>query len=405
MNEATPTPASPRPEPRRQFLDRAQESLMADTLVRLVLSSPRDGAGAARRETARVVELRGVRVLSVVTHEERRDLTRNLAPAEVLPWLETALESRFASALLETTRGDWQWQGAGGRRGAERLLRHRARTREIPARNHDRDKATALEPSAADWLKGLGLVDDAGTPLPSRRHKHQQLLRFAEILGHQLDDAGFAATEELHAVDMGCGRGALTFAAWQVLRRQRGLKVEMVGVEAQPGLARTAQELATRLGCDGLRFEAGTIAEVALPRIDLLLALHACDTATDEALLRGIHAGARVIVVAPCCHQQLRPQLRADGALGTLFRHGLLATRFADWLTDGLRALHLEWAGYRVRAIEFVDPEHTPKNLLLAAVRDPSRRPFADDAVRQSLNALREQFGVGNHAMDCLLTR
>jgi hypothetical protein len=140
-----------------------------------------------------------------------------------------------------------------------------------------------------------------------------------------------------------------------------------------------------------------------LPRIDALVALHACNTATDDAIRRGIMAGAKLIVVAPCCHQEVRPQLGKPAPLAAVLEHGIMAERMAEWATDGLRALHLEWAGYRTKLIEFVGSEHTPKNLMLAAIRE--REPFTSDTARQRILEFKQFFGLERHALDDLLEK
>src|SRR5690606_9012665 len=155
-----------------------------------------------------------------------------------------------------------------------------------------------------------------------------------------------------------------------------------------------------RLKLDGLRVEAGSIADASLSAIDVLIALHACNTATDDAIRRGIDLGARRIVVAPRCHHQLRPQLKPTDLWKPILRHGLMLERFAEWFTDGLRTLYLEWAGYRTRVIEFVASEHTPKNLLIAGVR--SGTPFSNPELRERIIALESAFGSIEHPLSPL---
>jgi hypothetical protein len=165
----------------------------------------------------------------------------------------------------------------------------------------------------------------------------------------------------------------------------------------------TCTALASRIKADGLEFRAGDIASADLPAINGLIALHACNTATDAAILRGIGSGAQLIVVAPCCHKELRPQLGSPEALAPVLAHGLFKERFAEWVTDGLRTLFLGWAGYKVRVIEFVDAGHTPKNLMLAAVR--VAEPFQGRELREQIIALKTFAGVARHALDDLLAR
>lgn len=387
------------PEPIRRFEGHLAESLRDGSFVRLVLSSPTPGVAPLRRVLGRLITLRGVPTLSLTLQEPTRDLTRNLPLAEVADWVRTQLDGGFRAALLETTARDWQLALPAHR--PPRLAAHRARHPATPPRTHDLPRQEALDVSALDWLRELHLVDALGRPTPLRADKYHQVQRYAEILGHLVRDLRLPPGSPLQVADMGCGRGALTFAAWQLLRRQAGFDAHVVGLEARPELATEAAALAARLHLQGLTFEAGSIETAGLPQLDILIALHACNTATDAAIRRGIGQGARLILVAPCCHQELRPQLGAPDLLAPILRHGIMAERLAEWLTDGLRSLFLEHAGYRVKLIEFVPSTHTPKNLLLAALR--SGPPPDPDRLRTQIQALKDFFGIGHHALDPLL--
>jgi hypothetical protein len=138
-----------------------------------------------------------------------------------------------------------------------------------------------------------------------------------------------------------------------------------------------------------------------LPHVDALIALHACNIATDDAIRRGIELGAKLIVVAPCCHKEIRPQLGKPKPLAPVLEHGIMAERMSEWVTDGLRALFLEWAGYRTKIMEFVASEHTPKNLMLAAIRESE--PFSSESARKKIVELKDFFSIERHALDSLL--
>lgn len=387
--------------PIQLFLKRLEEALRLDTFVRLVLSGPRAEVSPLEKITARLVILPDEPVLSITQREARRDTTRNLKLGEVEGWILGELDGRFRRALLETTSADWQFSQADEGRGA-RIIRHSPRSRVPPSRDHDHAKNRALDATAHDWLRGLGLLDDTGTPPPSRTAKHQQIQRYAEILEHLVRDCGWTAGSPLRLADMGCGRGYLTFAAWQLLHRQLGFAATVTGVEVREELVRAGRELVTRLGLHGLEFNAGTVAATSVQPLDILIALHACNTATDDAIRHGIASGCRLIVVAPCCHQEVRPQLVAPEPFAGAMQQGLIAERFAEWITDVLRVHFLEWAGYRVKTVEFVAPEHTPKNLLIAGIK--AGEPFTDLLARDRIVALKSMFSLGHHALDPLLT-
>lgn len=384
-----------------RFLARTTDSLADGSFVRLLLSRPTPAAGAVERVVARMVQLRHGPVLSLAEKEARRDLTRNLPLTEVAAWLASICGSHFHSALLETTRRNWQLSCPDPDPTHARLIGHPPRHDTPPPRDHDHAKASPLEPTARDWLTDLGFLDPQGTPFPRKTDKYRQVLRYSEILQHLLRDLAWPAGTPLTLADLGCGRGALTFAVWQLLRRQLGYPARVLGLEQHPDRLAEARQIVQRRQLPGMEFLDGTIADTPLPALDILIALHACNTATDDALRRGIQAGARLLLVAPCCHQELRPQLGRPQPLGPILDHGLFAERFAEWATDGLRALYLEWAGYRVKAIEFVASEHTPKNLLLAALR--TTPPGSDPARRDAVLAVKRYLGIQRHALDPLL--
>lgn len=397
MSSASVEPAQD--SARDRFVERIVESLLSGSFVRLVLSAPGGASLPAQRLSGRLITVRGAPVLSVTVHEKTRDLTRNLPLDEVAAWLKATLMIEFRSGLLETITRDWQWSGRDN--GSSRLAAHKPRVRVQPDRTHDRRKRHPLEGSSGDWMEALGLVDSTGRVLPAQAGKHQQITRYSDVLGHLVRDCQWAPGSPLRAVDMGCGLGYLTFAAWQLLRRQLGFQVEMTGIERRTELVRQAEDVARRFQLEGLHFQQGDISTAQTEKLDLLIALHACNTATDDSIRRGIESGARLIVLAPCCHQEIRPQLLAAAPFEAILAHGLFAERFAEWLTDGLRSMFLEWAGYRVKAIEFVAAEHTPKNLMLAAIQ--SGRPYSIPHLRDRIKEIKERFGIGPFSLDPLL--
>jgi SAM-dependent methyltransferase len=377
--------------------------------VRLQLTSPTPAAGPVERVIARVVDLHSGRHLSCTLREARRDTTTNVPLHAVDAWLASRVPAEFRSALLATTSADWQLRCDGEQC---RLIRHRPSQREVPPRTHDGAKPTLLGAAARPWLHALGIVDDHGRPRSQLAAKHAQIDRYVEILSHLARDCGWHEpapdAAPLHVVDVGCGKGHLTFGAWHLGKHVLGRAVQVLGIEARAELVDDANARARTLALapEELRFQCGDIGDAPLPAIDALIALHACNTATDHAIRRGIEAGARLIVVAPCCHQEVRPQLGRPAPLAPVLGHGLMAERLAEWVTDGLRALVLEWAGYRTKVIEFVASEHTAKNVMLAAVRSGSPPDAAQRATaRAAIDAFRAYFGIREQALDAVLAR
>ena len=387
------------------FLLHVGASCDDDSFIRLTMSSPTPAAAPVERVLARLVELRGERALSLTLREERRDTTRNLPIAEAIEWLRAQLRNDFQGATLATTQADWQLRLQNGE---ARLICHKPSSPAAPPRVHDESKPTLLGNPAQPWLHGLGITDAHGRPRPKLADKHTQIDRFTEILSHLARDCGWqeggAAAPPLRIVDVGCGKGHLTFAAWHLGQHVLGRRVLVTGVETRGELVDTANALARTVAGDALQFVRGDIDAVPLPGADALIALHACNIATDHAIRRGVEVGAQLIVVAPCCHQEVRPQLGKPAPLAGVLAHGLFAERMAEWATDGLRTLVLEHCGYRTKAIEFVSSEHTGKNLLLAAVRD-AVPPTAERRAQTlaGITAFKAFFGIERQALDAVL--
>lgn len=389
-------------QPIESFLDRLESACADGTLVRLLLSSPTAEDAKVQRLLARLVDLKDGPALSCTLREARRDTTENVPLAKARAYVAARL-CAFRAGLLQTTTADWQLQASPD---GPKLIRHKPSAKAAPSRAHDQDKPTFLGGDAAPWLQALGIIDAQGRTRPKLADKRAQIDRFCEVLFHLCRDCGFVAQEgaPLSVVDVGCGKGHLSFAAWHLAKTSLRREPEVLGVEARADLVDEANARAAAAGAQGLRFACGDIATAPLQGVDVLVALHACNTATDHAIRRGVESRARLIVVAPCCHQEVRPQLRADEPLAAALRHGLFAERMAEWATDALRALVLEWAGYTVKAIEFVGSEHTGKNLMLAAVRREASTDAAERArLRAQVDAFRAFFGIASTALDPLL--
>lgn len=376
-------------------------SLADGSFVRLVLSKPVN-TELPQKIFGRAVRLRGALHLSLTLRHPTRDVTQNLTLPEVTPWLTDQLGQNFRSGLLGTTTRDWQFIFKED--GAARLIDHRPADKNAPTREHDQKHVGLLDAGARDWLAGLGILDADGKVRASMADKHRQINHYLEIVSHLARECGWvgaALPQGLHFADMGSGKGYLTFGLWHLFARTWKQPIRVTGVESRVELVTATNNLARRIHAEGLEFTRGEIAKAKLPPVDALIALHACNTATDDAISRGIELGAKLIVVAPCCHKEIRPQLSKPEPFAAVLRHGIMEERLAEWATDGLRALFLEWAGYRTKLMEFIGGEHTPKNLMIAAVRE--REAFKEEAIRKQIVDLKMFLGIKQHALDPLL--
>jgi hypothetical protein len=393
----------PRMLPAETFLSKLQTALDTGAFVKLTLSSPLHSAPGLRNVYGRVVVLKGGPQFSILLRYATRDITKNFPISEVLPRIQPLVETEFASAHLFTTSGDWELRQRPG--DSARLSARRATFTVVPPPEHDRLKSQSV-PSDVSYLQSLGVTNAQGAPKPGMADKLRQIQRFVEIFGHLLSEQeglreSTRPSRPLQVVDMGAGKGYLTFAVADFLRN-KGLKASVKGVEFRADLVELTNQVAKDAGMDGLHFEQGTIAEQNAPSgLDVLIALHACDTATDDALFHGISSGASLIITAPCCHKELRPQITPPPVLADVFRHGILCERQSEILTDGIRALLLEIHGYKASVFEFVSHEHTGKNLMLAAVKRP--RQTDPNAARQRLRELLALYGITTQRLARLL--
>ena len=300
-------------------------------------------------------------------HRATRSTDENLAPEAAIERLTTLLASEFRQGLLHEADADWQVLTAGQ---APRILR-RPPTRAGATLAHDRVKRRLLpEGEPVPFLVELGVMTPEGKVRSQRYDKFRQVNRFLELVEDVLSSL---PAGPLRVVDFGSGKSYLTFALHHLLTVVHDREAEIVGLDLKDDVVAHCEDLARRLGADGLRFEVGDIAGYeALAGVDLVVSLHACDTATDEALDRAVRAGAPVILAVPCCQHELLGQLERP-ALAPLLRHGTLRERFAAEVTDAARAQLLGAVGYDVQVLEFVELEHTPKNVLLRAVSRPGR--------------------------------
>jgi len=385
-------------------------------LRKLVLAKPRKTAGDLAQLQVRPVSLRGETALQFVEKHTTRDLTRNLPPAAAQAELRELLATSFSHAHLITTGETLQLSIS--KRGKVGL--HRARTADsapddaAPApdageveTSHNRAKRRWLD-ERLPFLHALGVTDAGGHVVPAMARKWKQINKFVEIIDHAVETAGLAPTAErpLEVVDFGAGKGYLTFATHHHLSHGRGWPVHTHGVELRQALVDTCNDAARRCGMDGLEFVCGDVATVTPKHVDLMIALHACDTATDHALHAGIRAGAAVIVSSPCCHKQLRPQMNLPPVLKPMLHHGIHLGQQAEMLTDSLRALLLEAHGYEAQVFEFVALEHTSKNKMILATRrsEQARRDTRrrDELLRQ-VAEIKAYYGIREHALESLL--
>lgn len=373
------------------FIERFVAAFKNETLVKLTLSGGRTKEW--RNVYAKRIILRDAAVVSFTLRYAKRDETKNMPLSEAASWLDELLPAEFAIANLLTTTEDSTWE----RRNDG--LKHRPATQtQAPEASHN-NKKQYLIPETAIFLQHLGLSSPLGRVHAQAQDKFRQINKYVEIMDGYL--AGLDQSRPISIVDMGCGKGYLSFALFSHWREKLTAGLHITGLEIQEKLNNETNAIAQLLGyAPNLSFKTADISAIEAKDIDVLVALHACDTATDIAIAKGIKAEANLIIVSPCCHKQVRRQIAGDDMWRSILKHGILEERQAELLTDGIRALLLEAEGYRTQVFEFVGLEHTAKNLMITAVRTGQKSKEAKEQVAR----LKSAFGITDHALESLLS-
>jgi hypothetical protein len=382
---------------RARFFELLSAALTEGTLIKLTLGKP---ASPPADPTLQNIFIRPVALktgphLTFVWRHAQRDITKNLVPAEGLNLVTYLLGREFLDAHLFTATHSIQLETKPD--GSARVRSKTTAPTSAPVSgSHDHTKHYPIAANTP-WLRALGVTNDQGQPRAEQAAKFRQIQKFAELIEPLVAETFDLSETPLRIADMGSGKGYLTFAVATLL----GSRATVSGREVRTELVDLCNRVARETGVTNLIFTAGPIPAPSIENekteikesTHVLIALHACDTATDDALAFGLNAGARLLIVSPCCQKEIRPQLVAPPVLADALRHGIFQERQAEFVTDALRALLLEWAGYKTKVFEFISTEHTAKNLLIVAQRT---RPAAasDDPIAERIRDFARFYGV-----------
>jgi SAM-dependent methyltransferase len=374
----------------------------SSAFIKLELRKPAPSAGDLKSVDARLIIVKRELKLSFTYHHQTHDIVKNYGVEESAMLLGEFLKNKFFSGRLYTLTGDLQL----ARQASGFVLTKTAPTQtQLPELAHNRVKERLIESAGRPYLHKLGLTDAKGIVHKNSQDKFRQISKYIEILDGLIKQ--LPAKEKLRIVDMGAGKGYLTFALYDYLANTLGLNVEAIGVEQRQDLVKLCNDIASANGFKNLRFVKGTIAQYDCNGADVVVALHACDTATDDAINKAIRANASLIVVAPCCHKQIRREMdkgQGDNSLVLLMKYGTYVERISEMVTDGLRAQFMELSGYRSNLFEFIGDVHTPKNVMIVATKLASGRSAAENAkLKASIESIKAQFGIVTHQLERLL--
>ncbi len=383
-----------------KFISEFARSLHEKTFVKMTLGNYKGADEHLQKVMVRLVETkRGTRLFFLYRYDTR-DTAKNYEFNQGVKILRSLIGIDFFAGHLFTVENDFQLDI--GKKGKSRLNVAKPTFKAAPTLEHNREKNVKINPESF-YLKALGITTDKGGIRDKQQDKWKQINRFVETLGNLFDKSHLKDRTELKIVDMGSGKGYLTFATYDYFKNIRGIDVKVTGVDTKQELVGLCSDIAKASEFENLKFAHGYIGDYELTGVDILIALHACNTATDDAIFQGIKVSADLIVVAPCCHQEIRPQIKPPEMLSNILKHGIMLEREAESITDGLRALLLEKSGYQTKLFEFVSTEHTPKNNMIVGTKQKNIKDA--EKLDEQINSIKDFYGIKEQKLESLLNR
>lgn len=384
---------------RTEFLAVLDAGLQQNALVKLVFSRHVGSEPELQRVNVKPLLVKGQPHLSFVYRYKTRDITRNLALADAAQLIAEWLPHTFKTAHLLTLSDELQLEFS--KKGRPMLHRSKtAQARVAPSAEHDREKKRYLDLSRP-FLTDLGVTNAQHQLIPAMSRKWKQINKFIEVFSHALAECSLTKDQALTVADFGSGKGYLTFAIHDYLRNTLQREASVTGVELRQDMVTLCNDAAARLEHPGLAFECGDVRSVVPAELDVMIALHACDVATDYAIHTGIRCGATLIMCSPCCHKEVRLQIQSPGLLKPMLQYGLHLGQQAEMVTDALRALYLQACGYDTKVFEFISLEHTNKNKMILAVK--RQVPVERDALLEKIQALKAFYAIESQTLETLL--
>ena len=341
-----------------------KRSLEENLLISGVLSNPRKGVTEYKKVTVKPVVLKEELKFQFAYILDRNTVHKNLNTDEAIEELKD-LFNIYKQGVLYTGEGDYQL--LINKKGKVKIIKNKAtKTIDLNALTHNRKKKYVIEEGVpCDFLERLGVMDSEGNVFKSKFDKFRQLNKYLEVMEGSLKTLDLS--RKLRIVDFGSGKAYLTFALYWYLVQKLGVEVEIVGLDLKKNVIELCNNIADELGYKDLSFKMGDIkGYTEFDEVDVVITLHACNTATDDAIVKAVKWNAKLIMTVPCCQQELFKQIHSE-VMSPLMKHGTIKERIASLVTDSIRGNLLEALGYNVEIFEFIETEHTPKNLVIRA--------------------------------------
>ncbi|MDD4150558.1 MAG: SAM-dependent methyltransferase [Bacteroidales bacterium] len=383
------------------LVNELKESYSNNTFVKVSIANYKGSEKGLKKVLVKRIQIKNEEKFSFTYRYKTRDIVKNYAFNEGLVIIVDYLENGFNAATLFTINADFIYENFNDKKFVFR--QSKPTLTQLPSLEHDRKKERKITVSdGKKYLHLLDITDANGKVLAKSQDKYKQLNHYIEILSSMLGnlktDAG------LKIVDMGSGKGYLTFALYDYLINELKIEANVTGVEVRPELVELCNKIAKESEFSNLNFIEGEIQNFAVKKTDVVIALHACDTATDDAIAIGIKTKAQLIVTAPCCQHQIRQQMEqtnTENVLSPIIKHGIFLERQAELLTDGIRALVLEYFGYKTKVVEFITDAHTHKNVMIIA--EKTGRKSNNTQTLKQIQEIKNTFGIKKHYLEDIL--
>ena len=380
------------------FITTINQSLSDNSFVSITLGNYKGTEPALKNIYIKKILIKKEEKLSFTYRYQTRDIVKNFSANEALENITRLINEGFKFATVFTTQFDLLLEQT--KNESYTIKKATATKTESPSLQHDKIKNRLIDTNNKSYLHELKITDAAGNVFKATQDKYRQINHYIEILSSLIKE--LPEKQLLNVVDMGSGKGYLTFALYDYLTNVVNVNAQITGVEFRADLVKLCNSIAANSNFKKLHFEEGTIESYDSKDTNILIALHACDTATDDAIQKGITANADLIVVAPCCYKQIRREIekyKAANDVEFITKHGIFLERQAEMVTDSIRAMVLEYFGYKTKVFEFITDAHTPKNIMIVGIKN-NALSYKSPLVLDKIKAAKKYFGVEVHHLE-----
>ncbi|MDQ3019571.1 MAG: SAM-dependent methyltransferase [Bacteroidota bacterium] len=381
---------------KQKFIQHLNESIVDNSFIKITLGKYRGGDKEFENVFITRIETKDGEKISFKFRYKTKDIVKNYDPCKGIKLAEEIIGKDFFSATLFTTGNDFTLDYSKKRVPQLHTKKPTHTSSEIS--QHNRVKPRFVNQDAK-YFKSLGITTSDGKVKADMYDKFRQVDKFIEIVDSLYRSSGLKEKEEIKIIDMGSGKSYITFAMYDYFSNQTGKKVNVKGIEQREDLVKLCNRISGDCRFNGLKFELGTIESSKEEKPDIVVALHACDTATDDAIIKGLKSEAAIIVLAPCCQKYLRKKIRSPEIMKGIYKHGIHEERLSVMLTDGLRALVMEHFGYDTKVFEFISSEHTAKNTMITAVKKDTPLKRSDEKLNE-INIIKKEFQIEDFYLD-----